>query len=148
VLGCWNVKVLTKYEFEMGKITKFEDLRCWMAARALVKVVYTFSEEGKLAKDFGTKDQIKRAALSVMNNIAEGFGRYSRKEFIRYLEISQSSATEVLSITYVLEDLKLTSIQNILEVRTKADEARILSLAMIRYLKTRGITPKPNPSTP
>ena len=72
----------------MSKVTRFEDLRCWMAARVLVKSVYSFSEEGKLARDFGTKDQLKRAALSVMNNIAEGFGRYSTKEFIRYLEIS------------------------------------------------------------
>lgn len=125
----------------MGKVTRFEDLRCWMAARVLVRIVYSISEEGKLARDFGTKDQIKRAALSVMNNIAEGFGRYSTKEFIRYLEISQSSATEVLSITYVLEDLEITGKPNIELIRTKADEARILTLAMIKYLKARGATP-------
>ena len=121
----------------MSKVTRFEDLRCWMAARELVKMVYSISETGKLSKDFGTKDQLKRAALSVMNNIAEGFGRYSKKEFIRYLEISQSSAVEVLSIAYVLEDLDLASNNEIHQVRDKAEEVRIQTLAFIKYLKNR-----------
>lgn len=54
----------------MSKITQFEDLKCWQLARELVGLVYRACEEGKLAKDFETRDQIKRAALSVMNNIA------------------------------------------------------------------------------
>ena len=121
----------------MSKVTRFEDLRCWMAARELVRLVYSLSESGKLSKDFGTKDQIKRAALSVMNNIAEGFGRYSNKEFIRYLEISQSSATEVLSITYVLEDLDLIPKEDIQLIRDKAQDVRIQTLAFIKYLKNK-----------
>lgn len=57
----------------MAKVNKFEDLRCWQEARKLVKEIYLVAEEGKLAKDFDTKSQIKRASLSCMNNIAEGF---------------------------------------------------------------------------
>ena len=73
----------------MSKITRFEDLKCWMAARKLVKEVYGVSETGKLVKDFDTKSQFKRAVLSTMNNIAEGFGKFSNKEFIRYLDIAR-----------------------------------------------------------
>ena len=121
----------------MSKVTRFEDLRCWMSARELVKIVYSFSEFGKLSKDFGTKDQIKRASLSVMNNIAEGFGRYSDKEFIRFLEISQSSATEVISITYVLEDLEMLTNEQVQQIRSKTHEAKNQTLALIKYLKNK-----------
>jgi four helix bundle protein len=70
----------------MTKVTQFEDLKCWQLARQLVGLVYQVCEEGKLAKDFDTRSQIKRAALSSMNNIAEGFGRFSNKEFIPFSE--------------------------------------------------------------
>lgn len=93
------------------------------------------AEEGKLAKDFDTKSQIKRAALSSMNNIAEGFGRYSSKEFVRFLDISKSSVLEVQSITYVLEDLQYISVDKIESIRTKADETKNLTLGLIRYLR-------------
>jgi four helix bundle protein len=79
----------------MAKVERFEELKCWQAARELVKLVHLVCDEGKLGKDFDTKSQIRRAALSVMNNIAEGFGRGSEKEFIRFLEIAQSPAMEV-----------------------------------------------------
>ncbi|WP_333818802.1 four helix bundle protein [Ohtaekwangia sp.] len=89
----------------MSKIERFEDLKCWQAARELVKEVYTMSDEGKLAGDFDTRSQLRKAALSTMNNIAEGFGRYSRKDFIRFLDTVQSSALKVQSMLYVLSDL-------------------------------------------
>jgi four helix bundle protein len=82
----------------MSKINRFEDLRCWHASRKLVSMIYGMAESGKLMKDYGTKSQIKRASLSCMSNIAEGFGKFSNMEFIRYLDIAQSSALEVKSI--------------------------------------------------
>src|SRR5882724_4918031 len=121
----------------MAKVERFEDLKCWMAARELVKLVYLACEEGKLVKDFETKAQIKRAALSSMNNIAEGFGRGSNKEFIRFLDISQSSAMEVRSVTYVLSDLNYLSEEKILDIRDKAEETKSLTLGLIRYLRTK-----------
>ncbi|MDB4728023.1 four helix bundle protein [Saprospiraceae bacterium] len=90
----------------MAKITRFEELTCWKASRELVKLVYKLSSTGNLARDFDTKSQLRRAALSMMNNIAEGFARFSKKEFIRFLDISQSSGAEVKSMIYVLEDLE------------------------------------------
>jgi len=105
----------------MSKVTRFEDLKCWMAARKLVKEVYTICEMGKLAKDFDTKSQFKRAALSSMNNIAEGFGKFGNKEFIRYLDISQSSVLEVKSMLYVLLDMNYLSEASLNELHQMVD---------------------------
>jgi len=121
----------------VAKIEKFEDLKCWQAARELVKMVYVVCEEGKFVKDFDTKSQIKRAALSSMNNIAEGFGRGSDKEFIRFLEIAQSSAMEVKSITYVLIDLNYLPDDKIIEISKKAEETKSITLGLIRYLRNK-----------
>ena len=121
----------------MAKIERFEDLKCWRAARELVKIVYMTSEEGKLAKDFDTKSQIRRAALSTMNNIAEGFGRGSDKEFIRFLEIAQSSTMEVKSITYVLMDLDYLQEDRINQISMKAEETKSITLGLIRYLRNK-----------
>src|SRR5688572_9289537 len=97
--SCVHVFMLnSKYITVMSKIEKFEDLKCWQAARKLVKEIYTMSSIGKLERDFETRNQLRRAALSSMNNIAEGFSRFGTKEFIRFLNISQSSVQEVQSM--------------------------------------------------
>lgn len=132
----------------MARIEKFEDLKCWQAARQQVHLVYQACDLGKLSKDFETRNQIKAAALSTMNNIAEGFGRSSNKEFIRFLDISQSSAQEVKSITYALEDCGYLAIEKIMEIRTKAVEVKSLDLGLIKYLRSHQKTkaePTPKP---
>ena len=95
------------------------------------------SDEGKLKTDFDTKSQIKRAALSSMNNIAEGFGRYSPRDFIRFLDTSQSSVQEVSSILYVLEDLNYVKPDRIDAARTFVEETKSLTLGLIKYLRTK-----------
>lgn len=81
---------------------RFEDLRIWQESRVLVREVYKcFSTCG----DFSFRDQIQRAALSVMNNIAEGFERRTRKDFAHFLGQAKGSAGEVRSVTYAAEDL-------------------------------------------
>jgi four helix bundle protein len=127
----------------MSKVTKFEDLRCWQEARKLVKEIYLISEHGKLAKDFDTKSQIKRAALSTMNNIAEGFGKFSAKEFIRYLDTASNSVSEVKSILYVLHDLNYFEQEKIQELQAKSDEVKALTVALIKYLVNRRDTSTP-----
>jgi len=118
----------------MAKVERFEDLNCWRMSRKLVKDVYAISADGSLGKDFGTKDQLRRAALSVMNNVAEGFARFSKKEFILFLNHAQSSAAEVKSILYVCEDLAYLSEQQSGQLREEVDNLRKSILALIKYL--------------
>lgn len=121
----------------MPKIERFEDLKCWQEARALVKMVYKASNEGPMEKDFDMKSQIRRASISTMNNVAEGFGRFSRKEFIRFLEFSSSSACEVKSVAYAALDLGYWSEEMAQKIQDKAEDVKSLDLGMIRYLNTR-----------
>jgi four helix bundle protein len=79
------------------KIRRFEDLEVWQIARDLSVEIYRATQDGKFYKDFGLRDQIRRAAVSVMSNIAEGFDRYSRAEFKQFLSIARGSASEVRS---------------------------------------------------
>lgn len=119
------------------KIERFEDLRCWQAARQLVKLVFLATKSGLLARDFDTKYQIRKAALSSMNNIAEGFGRFGVKDSIKFYNISQSSALEVRSMLYVLSDMQYLTHEQIEEIRLKAEETRNLTLAFIKSQKNR-----------
>jgi four helix bundle protein len=121
----------------MSKVTRFEDLKCWQAARELVREVYMICEEGKLSRDFDTKSQLKKAALSAMNNIAEGFGRFSGNDFIRFLDFSQSSLIEVQSMLYVLKDMNYVSDQKIESIKQKAESTKALTLGLISYLRQR-----------
>ncbi|WP_295878849.1 four helix bundle protein [uncultured Thiohalocapsa sp.] len=89
----------------MRGIQRFEDVVGWRKARALTKAIYQISSDGPLAKDFALRDQIRRAAISVMSNIAEGFERYSNAELKRFLAIARGSAAEVRSQVYVAFDL-------------------------------------------
>lgn len=89
----------------MANITKFEDLIAWQEACVLVKMVYKMTSDGPLAKDFGMRDQIQRASVSVMANIAEGFDCESTAEFARFLGIARRSAVEVQSLLYAALDV-------------------------------------------
>ena len=90
----------------MVSITKFEDLIAWQEARALVKSVYKLTSDGTFAKDFGMRDQIQRASVSVMTNIAEGFDCESTAEFARFLGIARRPAVEVQSLLYAALDVE------------------------------------------
>ena len=101
------------------------------------KAVFLASRTGELARDFGTKNQFKSAALSSMNNIAERFGRYGDRDSIKFYDISQSSVLEVKSMLYTFSDLGYLEVHIMEEIRLKADETRNLTLAFIRYLRRR-----------
>ena len=90
----------------MAKIGRFEDIEAWKKARELTKEIYKISSSGLFAKDFGLKEQIRRASVSVMLNIAEGFARKTDKEFARFLVHSHGSAAEVQAVLYVALDQK------------------------------------------
>jgi four helix bundle protein len=88
----------------VGAIKKFEEIRSWQKARELVNSVYRVTSSGQFAKDVGLRDQIRRAAGSVMHNIAEGFDSGSDAEFKRFLRISMRSVSEVQSQLYMALD--------------------------------------------
>jgi four helix bundle protein len=121
----------------MDKITSFEDLDCWKEARTLVRIVHMMSEDGLIAKSYDFRSQIRRASISVMNNIAEGFSRYSTKEKIRFFEMSAASAMEVKSMSYSGLDLHYFSEAGAREVKERAEKIRALDLGFIKYLKNR-----------
>jgi four helix bundle protein len=79
----------------MAKIERLEDIQAWQEARELAKRIYSLSSPGVWAKDFAWRDQIRRAAISVMSNIAEGFDRQGDAEFGRFLSIAKGSASEI-----------------------------------------------------
>ena len=86
------------------KIERFEDFIAWQKARKLTSNVYKASNLGKFASDFGLKDQIRRAAVSIMSNIAEGFERGRPTEFHQFLSIAKASCAELRSQLYVALD--------------------------------------------
>jgi four helix bundle protein len=88
----------------MDKVQKFEDLIAWQKARELTKAIYQLTSDGLFSKDFGLRDQIRRAAVSVMSNISEGFERGSMNEFHQFLVIAKASCAEVRSQLYVAVD--------------------------------------------
>lgn len=86
-------------------ISRFEELLVWQKAKALALDIYRVTGAGKFSKDFGLRDQIQRASVSVMSNIAEGFDRNSRAEFARFVSIARGSAGEVRSQLYLAREL-------------------------------------------
>ncbi len=83
---------------ERKRIEQFEDLLVWQKGMEIIKQIYLITREGHLAKDFSLRDQVRRAALSIASNIAEGFERSSRKEYVNFLNIAKGSAGEVRSL--------------------------------------------------
>ena len=89
----------------MAAFKTFEEINAWQNARVLVKEVYAMTRNGAFSNDYGLKDQIQRAAVSICSNIAEGFERRGNKEFINFLWIAKGSAAEVCSQLYNARDL-------------------------------------------
>jgi four helix bundle protein len=86
------------------QIKNFEDLEIWKEARHLTCEIYTLTKAPKFSKDFGLRDQMQRAAVSIMSNIAEGFERGGNQEFVQFLYIAKGSCGEVRSQLYVALD--------------------------------------------
>ena len=105
-----------------NKVTKFEDLIAWQNARELTKKIYSLTASGKFEKDFGLRNQIQRACVSIMSNIAEGFDRASRSEFHHYLVIAKGSCAEVRSQLYVAYDVGYVSNEQFNKLKKLADE--------------------------
>jgi four helix bundle protein len=90
----------------MAPITKFEDIKAWQKARKLTNKIYQITERGKFIDDFTLQNQIKKASISIMLNIAEGFARKSDREFKQFLIYAHGSCAEVQSALYIALDQK------------------------------------------
>ena len=88
-----------------NKIQRFEDFIAWQKARVLTTTVYQLTSQGGFARDYGLRDQIRRAAVSIMANIAEGFERSGASQFLHFLAIAKASCAELRSHLYVALDV-------------------------------------------
>jgi len=122
------------------KIERFEDIEAWKLARTLTSRVYDVTDQGAFARDFGLRDQIRRAAGSVMHNIAEGFDAGSNAEFVRFLQYAKRSCTEVQSQLYVTLDRKYVTAS---EFKTLYEQTRLVRAKTGAFIKYLILNPKP-----
>ena len=118
------------------KIKKFEEIEAWKRARELTKVIYRISSLNEFSKDWALRDQIKKSAISVMSNIAEGFDSGFKNEFARFLGISRRSASEIQSQLYVALDQLYISEYEFKKIYEETEEIRKMITGFIKYLKS------------
>ncbi|MBM4166702.1 MAG: four helix bundle protein [Ignavibacteria bacterium] len=123
----------------MSSFKTFEEIEAWQKAREISKQIYSISNHGTFKKDFSLKDQIHRASVSIMSNIAEGFERDGRKEFIQFLSIAKGSAGEVRSLLYVALDNDYINKDEFKTLYDKAKEIGKMLGGLINYLRSSTI---------
>jgi len=119
----------------MATITKFEDIEAWQKGRILKQDLYRLSRHGGFAKDFALRDQIRRAAMSVTANIAEGFERDGNREFIQFLSISKGSCGEVQDHLYTAMDEDYITKDDFERLYAQTAEVSRLIGGFMQYLK-------------
>jgi len=117
------------------KINRFEELECWQEARILTKNAYDYTKHTNFLKDFRLAGQITGAAISLMNNICEGFDSRSNNEFIRFLTYSRRSCSEVQNCLYIALDQKYISADEFQNTYNHCTKIRKIIDGLIRYLK-------------
>lgn len=120
----------------MPTIVRFEEIEAWQTSRELTKLIYSVTENGKISRDFGLRDQIRRASVSVMSNIAEGFESNSQASFVRYLGIAKASAGEVRSQLYVARDVGFLTDQQFSTLFQLAEKVSRQISRFISYLES------------
>jgi four helix bundle protein len=121
----------------MARITRFEDLEAWQQARELTRRVYKESRTVLFSKDFGLRDQIRRATVSVMSNITEGYERGRDREFVQFLIVAKGSCGEVRAQLYVALDQGYLTEQDFEALVGQAERTSQLIAGLIRYLQRR-----------
>ncbi len=120
----------------MGKFSKFEEIQAWQKAKDVTLAIYQITSSSEFAKDFGLKDQIRRASVSIMANIAEGHGRKTNAEFANFLNIARGSVAEVQSHLYVAIGLNYISQQEFEELYQTLTEISRMILSLAQYLRS------------
>lgn len=120
----------------MANFSKFEEIQAWQKARDVTLRIYQITAKSEFAKDFGLKDQIRRASVSIMANIAEGHGRKTNLEFANFLNIARGSVAEVQSHLYVALGLNYINSNEFKEVYEILTEISRMTLSLAQYLRT------------
>lgn len=118
----------------MARIEKFEDIEAWQKARFLNKEIYRITNGTIFSKDFSLRDQVRRASISIMANIAEGFGRRGDRAFKNYLDIAHASSAELQSHLYIALDLEYISEEEFSGFYRQNDEISKMIQGFKRYL--------------
>lgn len=121
----------------MSTFKRFEEIQAWQKAREITKRIYLMSNNERFAKDFSLRDQMKRASVSIMANIAEGHGRRTAIEFANFLNISRGSAIELQSHLYVAFDLNYISQDEFKKTYEMIDEVSRMLLSLAQYLRKK-----------
>ena len=119
----------------MATFRKFEDIKAWQKARLLTSKIYNVTASTRFAQDSGLRNQIQRASVSVMANIAEGYGRHSDKEFANFLSIAHASVSEVQSHLYVALDLGYISAGAFEELYNMLEEIGRMTFVLADHLR-------------
>jgi four helix bundle protein len=121
----------------VAQYNDFEDLPFWQDARVVAKEVYKLTQSSKFSRDYGLKDQIQRASVSVVSNIAEGFDYGSNKQFIRFLNIAKGSASEVRAQLVLAMDVGYISEIELNELKIKLKQLSSQIGGFIKYLESK-----------
>ena len=123
----------------MAKIERFEDIEAWKRSRLLTKKVYDCTKQRGFDKDFGLKDQIRRASVSTMSNIAEGFERGGNQEFLQFLATAKGSSGEVRAQLYVALDQGYITQQQFDDMQNDAESVSKMVGGFMTYLQKSGL---------
>ncbi len=123
----------------MAKLERFEDVDAWRVARELTKSIYAITSSGEFARDFGLRDQIRRAAVSILSNIAEGFERGGNKEFFQFLSQAKGSCGEVRAQLYVAFDQSYINDAQFQELIEHTIRVSRLVAGLMRYLDSSNL---------
>lgn len=119
----------------MPTITRFEEIRAWKTARSLTRQIYAVSNQGAFARDYGLRDQLRRSAVSIMSNIAEGFESDTQQQFVTYLGYAKASAGEVRAQLYVAMDVGYVSEATFQELFAQVETCSRQLSRFITYLR-------------
>ena len=119
----------------MPTFKRIEDIQAWQKARQATRMIYELTGNGMFAKDFGLRNQIQRAVVSIMANMADGFGRRSDKEFANFLNMAHGSVSETQSHLYVALDLGYIDQTSFTKVYDLLDEVSRMTLTLAQHLR-------------
>jgi four helix bundle protein len=123
----------------MATFKKSEEIECWKRARELTRRIYEITSKPAFSRDFGLKDQIRRASVSIMSNIAEGYDRSGTAEFVQFLATAKGSAAEVRCQLYVAADQNYIQEGEFTELSSLAAETGNMVGGLIKYLRGSGL---------